>query len=456
MLSQQPWIKPSDGLEFELTQAQEQGLEITEEIRQLVQRAIDAQGSDKQALALKAHAAIARLPMQEGYPYQEPSDLQEIRALRAGDDRPMPIDQANLYDRIYGAWLGRCAGCLLGQPVEGWKRERIDGLLKETGNYPLTRYISSDIAQSIRQKYGVTDQGSVYGSDKINWINNVAWMPEDDDTNYTVIGLKLIETYGFDYTPEDVGECWLQNLPYLHVCTAERVAYRNLVAGLMPPESATHANSYREWIGAQIRGDMFGYVAPGMPHVAAELAWRDASISHIKNGIYGEMWIAAMLSAAASTQDMEQIIRTGLRQLPQNSRLVERVEQVLSWKAQGMNWEQAIEQIHADFDEHNGHDWCHTLSNAMIVAAGLLFGEMDLGRTLAITIHAAFDTDCNAATAGSVLGMALGAKQLPETWVAPLNDTLKSGVDGFGVVKISDLAKRSALLAAQAIDRWHK
>ena len=58
-----------------------------------------------------------------------------------------------------------------------------------------------------------------------------------------------------------------------------------------------------------------------------------------------------------------------------------------------------------------------------------------------------FDTDCNCATAGSVLGMMLGAQNLPEAWTAPLHDTVLSGVDGFGLVCISDMAARTKALA---------
>lgn len=154
-----------------------------------------------------------------------------------------------------------------------------------------------------------------------------------------------------------------------------------------------------------------------------------------------------MLSAAAVESDVERILQIGLGEIPTKSRLHEAILVVMDWKKQGFTWEKALEEIHARYDEANGHDWCHTISNAMIVAAALLFGEKDLGMTLAIALQAGFDTDCNAASAGSVLGMILGAKALPKAWTEPLNDTLISGVDGFGKVKISELAARTTRLA---------
>jgi hypothetical protein len=91
-------------------------------------------------------------------------------------------------------------------------------------------------------------------------------MVRDDDIDYTVLGLKALETYGRGFSPLHIGRLWLENLPYNSIFTAEVIAYRNLINELEPPQTAFFRNPYREFIGAQIRGDMWGYVNPGNPH----------------------------------------------------------------------------------------------------------------------------------------------------------------------------------------------
>ena len=445
-----PWMHHAPDLHVELLQSREEGRDVTgfSERVALIQ-SMPQDSPQREKLAGELLDECQTLPRQKDYLYHEPDALEEIKALRPLSSirwaKPIkPPERDALYDRIHGAWLARCAGCLLGQPIEGWHRDRILGLLRDTGNYPVTGYISSDIDPEIRKTYDVSDEGQVYGSNRKNWINNVSYMPEDDDTNYTLLGLKIMETYGFSFTSEDVAEAWLMNLPLFHVCTAERVAYRNLANSLPPPHSATYRNVYREWIGAQIRADFYGYATPGNPELAAELAWRDARISHVKNGIYGEMLMAAMLSAAAVQNDIREVLEAGLSQIPAESRLSAAIRELLTWKDdQGWDWEAVLNQIHTLYDERNSHHWCHTIPNALIVVTALLYGGLDLGSTIGIAIAGALDTDCNAATAGSIVGMLVGASHLPHEWINPLNDTIKSGVDGFGMVKISDMACRT-------------
>ena len=262
----------------------------------------------------------------------------------------------------------------------------------------------------------------------------------DDDLNYPVINLICFKNHGKDFTPEDVAATWLGYVPFGAVCTAERVAYKNLCNMTEPPASASFRNPYREWIGAQIRADFWGWVSPGKPEQAAGYAWRDACISHVKNGIYGEMWAAAMMAAAFSLSDMKEIIKAGLKTVPPKSRLHRAVSRMLDLYDSGISFEQAAEDIASRWNENHGHHWCHTISNAEIVTAALLWGEKDFSKTVFYSVFPGFDTDCNGATAGSVLGIVLGGKAIPESWTGPVNDTLETALAGYNNVKVSEMA----------------
>jgi len=93
----------------------------------------------------------------------------------------------------------------------------------------------------------------------------IQYMERDDDMDYTILGLHILEQHGADFTSHNVANTWLSRLTYYLVYTAERIAYRNLVNNLWPPESATYHNPYREWIGAQIRADIWGMVRCLLP-----------------------------------------------------------------------------------------------------------------------------------------------------------------------------------------------
>jgi len=377
---------------------------------------------------------ICRAKQRAGYPYNEPSDLASIRALR----KPHTYAQtapSNMEDKLLGAWMGRICGCMLGKPIEGIRSDELIPFLKETENYPLHRYIlRSDITEETLKKYKFPFSIDCYADEADG-------MPPDDDTNYMVLYQEIIEKYGRDFTSADVAKTWLNSQPKDAYCTAERVAYCNLVNGFAPPQSAIYQNAYREWIGAQIRGDYFGYINPGNPELAAEMAWRDACISHVKNGIYGEMFAAAMLSVASQTENIRDILLAGLAEIPHTSRLYKDVMSVLQGFESGVSADACFKTIHEKYDEHTSHGWCHTIPNAMIVAAALLYGGGDYAKSICMAVETAFDTDCNAATVGSVLGMAYGSAIIPEYWAKPINNTLHTSIFGVGTVKITDRVK---------------
>jgi len=350
------------------------------------------------------------------------------------------LTDTQVLDRIHGAWLGRAAGCALGKPVEGWQKNRIDSYLQFARALPLNDYLPL--------VDGHPDGLKLHPHCVDCTRDRISYMARDDDMDYTILGLHILERYGLDFTPGSVAETWLVRLPYHLVYTAERAAYRNLVNNLWPPKSATYRNPFREWIGAQIRADIWGYVSPGWPEKAAELAFRDATISHVKNGIYGEMFVAAMLAAAFVTSDAEEIIRIGLSEIPENCRLAEAVQNTIEWSKKLTDWESVWAKINEKYGHYHG---VHTINNAALVVMGLMVAQRDYETSIVVAVRSGWDTDCNGATAGSVCGMMLGADALPEKWVGVLNDRLISAVMGFNECKISDLAQRSHEIARKAI-----
>ncbi len=430
-------------IETERRQCEEEGRDLSsvaEEFERVLALDLEDLGNQPDAEALLDRTMA--LPIRSGYAFEEPSDLEGIRAARPVERPRLPalaLSDGQLEDKVYGAWTGRCVGCLLGKPVEGWRRDRMWGYLKDLDRWPLNDFFRYDVATpAAREKYNL--KGPEAGG---KFADLVSAMPEDDDTNYTTTGLAILKTCGPAFTSTDVANFWLNNIPILHTCTAERVAYRNLCLLIPPPLSASVRNPYREWIGAQIRADFWGYAAAGAPELAAEFAWRDASISHVKNGIYGEMWVAAMTAAAFVTDDIPTIVRAGLAEIPAKSRLADAIESVLEWFEIEIDYDTASYRVHEIWKEERAHDWCHTISNAMIVAIGLLWGEHDYGKSICRAVQACFDTDCNGATVGSILGILHGRRALPAGWVDLIHDTLHTGVAGYNTVKLADITRDS-------------
>ena len=413
-------------IKLELKQRNEEGCE-TGEIAPRVGAAIEKNASTEEFMSL--YEELVNLPIENSFPYTEPSTLEAIRAERPDVPRELvvSIDDEELLNRIYGGWLGRAAGCALGKPVEGWQKHRIDTFLHETNSLPLDDYLP----------FAETFMSGVH---KPSTRGNISYMDRDDDMDYPILGLMALERYGQKLTPRSMASIWIANMSYGMVYTAEKAAYRNFVMGIWPPQSSSHRNPYREWIGAQIRADIFGYVAPGKPQLAAELAFRDASISHEKNGIYGEMFVAAMIAAAFVYSKSDDIITAGLGEIPARSRLAECVRETFSWCQKEKDWE----NVWANIDEHYGHyHGVHTINNAALIVMGLYYGEKDFEKGIVYTVRGGWDTDCTGATVGSILGIKDGANSLPQKWVGVLNDRLLSAVGGENDNKISDLAQRT-------------
>lgn len=355
----------------------------------------------------------------------EPNDLQSIFYQCEGAV-PFDVQAVDLDDRIRGAWRGRVAGCMLGKPIEGWSRATIRQMLTETGQGPpLSGFLRP---WEPLERYSPIAPGNEAAF--IRFCEEQGELPEDDDLNYTVLTLMLVERCGLGFSTEHVAEEWIARLEPLKTCTAERIAFRNLLLGMRPPQTATWRNPYREWIGAQIRSDLYGYITPGDPMRAAAMAWTDARLSHTRNALYASMYYAAMISSAFALSDSVEIVENGARCVPPSSRLAHALRRVNS-EAASLSAENALQAIHDRWDESRQHDWCHAISNAEVVTWALLHGNGEFERSVCMAVEAGFDTDCNGATVGSVLGAMHGARSLAGTFADAVKGLpLRTGVRG--------------------------
>ncbi|MBO1333473.1 ADP-ribosylglycohydrolase family protein [Streptomyces sp. VRA16 Mangrove soil] len=344
--------------------------------------------------------------------------------------------------RLHAAWLGRAIGCLLGKPVEKLPLTGIRAIARSTGNWPLTTWFTErGLDPEIASAYPWNRR-----SRPTSLAENIDGMPEDDDLNYPLLGLLLLQRYGHDFSTQDVARLWLDELPAGRTFTAERVAYRNLLAGLEPPLTATYRNPFREWIGAQIRADIFGWTNPGDPARAAELAHRDAALTHTANGVYGEMFVAAAIAHAAGPvpTTIHATLRAALAHVPPDSRYARAVRLGIETAAAEPTgtpegFEQVVDVLHHHYRDHH---WVHVLPNAALLAAALTHADGDFAGSICRAVSGGWDTDSNGATAGSIAGLLAGHPDaLPASWSAPLKNRLATTVGGFDGIGFDELAR---------------
>ena len=379
-----------------------------------------------------ALSELEGLPIDEGLARKEPSALAEIQALRPDGPRRLwdSIDPATYAERVEGALLGRFAGCTLGAPVEFWPIDKMAAWAGEIGDaFPPIDYWS-EINDRHQLRYGKSRRDA-YTRGRMDSV------PVDDDVTYTLLGLLILEDHGPDFSVADVGAAWLKYLPM--ACTAEAVALANLRKGIPAAEVGATGNPYCEWIGADIRADPWGYLAPGWPEMAAELAWRDAFISHRRNGIYGEMFFAAAISAAFAVDDPIEAMEIGLTEIPAECATAKAVRWALDTATDITDYKVARETVERQFAGMSG---VHTINNACLAIWGLTIGCRDFTKVISETVAMGLDNDCTAATAGSLCGTIVGAAGIPQHWTSAFNNKVLTYMNDQPEFAIDDVVKR--------------
>jgi len=480
-----------------------------------------------------------------------PALLWSAATIATADSPARRLTDAEYYDKVRGAWLGKCIGGALGMPVEGWRYPDIE---KRYGK--ITRYVgyftdtwagwsgivrTAKIARdgmwhrsTVRVQVPQYDASASYAvpiigmshefstapgawevrdlritrpkvefsSDAANWQagDSCAWSAADiarfdysgqrswlrlepdraralalkagdeivltmdarcvsgdnrigfafdfrsrekrkgfgpdDDTTYQIVGLHAVETYGPDLSCKQIGAEWCEHLPDITEALAEGLALKRMRAGIAPPASGEHPIG--EAIGGQMKGEIWGLLCPGRPDLAAEYAHRDGVVAHCRNGVYGEQFIAAMMSAAFVEKDVRRVIDWGLRHIPADSKYAGVIREVIAWHDQYPDWRDTRRVLLVKYP-----DICNPVyGEAGIVALALLYGDGDFEKTICIAASCGNDTDCDTASVGALLGCIYGAHAIPAKWTAPIDDQFRCFARGLETWRISELAVR--------------
>ncbi len=312
----------------------------------------------------------------------------------------------NYLERTYAGVLGKIIDVYLGRPFEGWSYERIIAELGE-----------------------ITD----YVHDKLK----MPLIVTDDDISGTFTFLRALPDYGNspDLTPQQIGQTWLNYLIEKKTIlwwgglgnSTEHTAYIRLKQGFPAPRSGSielNSKVVAEQIGSQIFIDGWGMVNPGDPEKAADFARRASSVSHDGEAIYGAQIIAAMEAQAYVESDLNILLNTAVKLIPENSVIYRMISDIREWHAEFNDWHDTRDQIVANYgyDKYGGN--CHMVPNHGLIIMSLLHGADDFDKSLMMVNTSGWDTDCNSGNVGCLLGIKNGLESISPRWRDPVADRL--------------------------------
>ena len=292
------------------------------------------------------------------------------------------LNHAEFRDRVLGCWMGKNIGGTLGAPFEGTREmPEVSFYTEKLDGNPLP----------------------------------------NDDLDLQLIWLFAAEELGvYHITPGKLAEYWLN-----FEC-APMGEYRNCIAnivnGFLPPLSGSWNNDQWKWSnGAWIRSEIWACIFPGSPDEAARCACIDACCDHEGEGIWAEVFTAALESAAFVEKDTEKLIDIALGRIAPGCRIYNSVRKALDLFKAGVSLEEARQQI-VELNQDTG--FFQAPQNIGFLVLAILYGEGDFEKTVITAVRCGDDTDCTAATAGAVLGIMLGRSRIPEKWCRPIGSRI--------------------------------
>ena len=305
---------------------------------------------------------------------------------------------ADYLDKVKACWLGKNIGGTLGTPYEG-RRGAVD-----------LEYYTHDVSTG---------------------------MLPNDDLDLQLVWLNAAERYGTAVDAEILSTYWITGV------TAYWSEYgagmNNLGIGILPPASGSYRNPFKESCGSFIRSEIWACLAPGHPEIAVKYAYEDACIDHNTEGVWAELFCAALQSAAFVESNPNTLINIALSYIPSNCAIARVIALVRDAYAEGVDWKEARKRVlqaePCTFGLRYGPEEAQipagklgydAPANIGLMILGWLFGENDFSRSICIAAGCGEDADCTAGTLGATLGIINGTNGIDKKWTDPIGDEIKT------------------------------
>ncbi len=338
----------------------------------------------------------------------------------------LELEAAVYRDKMMAAWIGQMAGVGWGGPTEF----QFNGRIIPESEFP-------------------------------DWTPELINQFHQDDLYVEMTFLRTLEQYGFSMSPRQAGIDFA-NSEY-KLWHANKFGRRNLRQGIAPPDSGhPQFNGHADDIDYQIEADFSGIIAPGLPTVVVELGEIFGRLMNYGDGLYGGLFVGAMYSEAFFERSPRAIVEAGLRVVPEDSQYHECISDVLRWHSEYPDdWEATWHlinekyQINPDYRRASCGDKgdfnIDAKINGAYIVMGLLYGDGDPDRTIAISTRCGQDSDCNPSNAAGILFTTIGFAQLPDKFTSALQRDVKfshTAYDFAGLTAVCEKLAREAVTHA--------
>ena len=289
------------------------------------------------------------------------------------------VTRAALLDRIHGGWAGMLIGGIEGLPHEFKYREQPRDTLPEFTFLP-------DGART------------------------------DDDNDFEWTHLWFMDREGVIKLPYSrIVAIWRANMNK-GIWVANKKARELMDQGVVPPATGSVALNPHAWynLSGQFCVESYGLIAPGLPQAAADIGLHYARIAVSEEPLQATQFWTTLISLRTLHDDgVEEVMQRALAAVDARSAMAEVVADARrAFHAHPDDWKAARLELHQKWRKERGWNDNSTPVNGAAVCLALLYGRDDFYRTLQHAMAIGYDADCNAATAGTVVGARLGFQRI--------------------------------------------